>query len=82
MTRPIFTAAFWADAGERALSTAAQAAVAVIGVDALVSIAAIDWPEVGGIAATAAALSILKSLIAVNVGAPDASLVPAGKHVA
>jgi len=79
----IFTAMFWKDAAERAVATAAQALVAVLGVDGL------DWLQIDGrgIAATAAGaavLSVLKSLVASRVNDPDsASLVDLpGKHAA
>lgn len=82
----LFTTRFWADAAERAITTAAQSAIAVIGVDALTPIIEVDWAGVGGIAATAAVLSVLKSLVASQVGDTSASLVaPAksgGRHVA
>jgi hypothetical protein len=79
----VFTAAFWKDAAERAVATAAQALIAVLGVDGL------DWLQVDakGIAATAsgaALLSVLKSLVASKVNDPDsASLVDLpGRHAA
>lgn len=58
-----------ADAAERAVSTAAQTAIAVIGVDAVtqhVSIADVDWPLVAGAAGLAAVLSVLKTLAALR----------------
>jgi len=63
------------DAAERAVSTAAQTAIAVIGVDAVtqgVSIAEVDWPLVAGAAALAGVLSVLKTLAALRTtGTPS-----------
>ena len=58
----MWTKQFWQAVAERAISTAAEAAAAAIGVSA-VAIQTIDWPTVLGIAATAALLSALKNLI-------------------
>lgn len=58
--------AFWKAAAERAIATAAQAALAFIVVDSVpVNALILDWPTIGGIAAGGAVLSVLKSL-AVN----------------
>jgi len=54
--------AFWASAGERAIKTFAQTALALLGASQLVSVVAIDWAEVGGVAALAAILSLLTSV--------------------
>ncbi|MCS0491195.1 holin [Curtobacterium flaccumfaciens] len=79
------------DAAERAVSTAAQTAVAVIGVDAAtqhLSIVAVDWPLVAGAAALAGVLSVLKSLAALGTtGTPSLALKDPtkrkrGEHVA
>ncbi|MDR2486456.1 MAG: holin [Clostridiales Family XIII bacterium] len=51
---------WWACAGTRAVKTAAQTAVAVIGTSFL--LADVDWLVVGSAAALAAALSLLTSL--------------------
>ena len=45
----------------RAVKTAAQALVTLIGAD-LVSIVALDWPHMIGVAATMAAVSLLTSI--------------------
>jgi hypothetical protein len=58
----IMTAAFWKSAGERAIKTAAQAAIAVIGAGQFLSAVEVNWSEVGGIALLAGALSILTSI--------------------
>lgn len=57
----MFTRAFWSAVLERALKTAAQSAVLVIGAaqfDAL----AVSWPEVGGFALGGFVLSVLTSV--------------------
>ena len=57
----IFTRAFWIDAAERAIKTAAQAAVALIGA-VQVSIIALDGGAIVGVAATAGLVSLLTSI--------------------
>lgn len=58
----IWSRAFWAAAGERALRTAAQAAVGAIGADVLVGVTGINWAFVGSVAALGAILSVLMSV--------------------
>lgn len=57
----MFTRAFWAAALERALKTAAQSAVLVIGADQFNALA-VSWPEVGGFALGGFVLSLLTSV--------------------
>ncbi|NMW88043.1 holin [Mobiluncus curtisii] len=52
---------FWAGAAERAIKTLAQAALALIGTNA-VDITRLDWAHILAVAATAAVVSILTSL--------------------
>ena len=59
----IMTVAFWKSAGERAIKTFAQAAIAVIGTDQLISVLDVNWPQVAGVAALAAVLSLLTSIV-------------------
>lgn len=67
---------FLKDLAERALSTAAQAALAVVALDTFNLVSPMDLRHLGLVAATAALLSVLKSLAARQVGDPDdASLV-------
>lgn len=59
----IMTVAFWKSAGERAIKTAAQAAIAILGADQLVSAVDVSWTEVGGVALFAGILSVLTSIV-------------------
>lgn len=72
---------FWRDAGERALKSAAQAAIVVFGGDAI-NVWAIDWQQSTGVVLSAALLSILTSIVSANVGETGtASLVEStGRH--
>lgn len=73
--------AFWAAAVERAIKTAAQAAVLAVGAGALAADArgvdalAVDWLAVASFAAGGAALSLLSSIGtgAVTDGTPSAN---------
>lgn len=69
----ILSRAFWTATLERAVSTAAEAAVLVLGADQL-NVMQADWPTVGGFAAGGFVLTVLKALIAANVGDPGPSL--------
>ena len=57
----MFTRAFWSAALERAIKTAAQSAVLVIGADQFTALA-VSWPEVGGFALGGFVLSVLTSV--------------------
>ena len=63
----MFTLAFWKAATERAVKTAAQTLVLLIGAGT-VGITALNWPELLGLAGTAALLSVLTSVVS---GATD-----------
>lgn len=67
------TKAFWLDALERAVKTAAQAVIASGLISAAVSI---DWQAITGIGLTAALLSVLTSIGSARVGDDSPSLVP------
>lgn len=70
-------------AGVRALKTAAQSFVACIGTSA-VNIVDLDWPQIIGIAATAAVLSICTSIAGIaeaDDGASLPSIVKSSKQV-
>lgn len=58
----IFTQAFWSFAGERAIKTFAQTAVASLGAGS-VGLLAIDWVNLLSISGGAAFLSVLTSVI-------------------
>lgn len=58
--KKVFTKEWWAAAGIRALKTAAQTAVASIGVAAVIS--EVDWIAVGSAALLAGVLSLLTSV--------------------
>lgn len=59
----LFTKAFWADTTERAVSTAAQAVVAVVGVDQVIPNAfTLDYKVLAGVAAGGALAALVKSL--------------------
>jgi hypothetical protein len=55
-----FTKAFWNYAGERAIKTAAQTALATIGTATMIT--EIDWAGIFSIVATATLLSLLTSV--------------------
>jgi hypothetical protein len=54
--------AYWAFAGERAVKTVAQVAIATIGVSA-VGILDVDWAQVASVAALAGVMSLLTSVL-------------------
>lgn len=73
---PMFNGAFWKDTAERVVVTAAQALLAVIGVEVFKPNAVDSWTAAGWIVLLAALASLLKCLIASRVGGSDnASLV-------
>lgn len=74
---------FWKDVAERAASTAAQSAIALLGADGF-DLLAVDVVDVLGVSLGGAVLSVLKSLVASRVHDPvSASLVDLpGKHAA
>lgn len=69
----IFTGSFWKATAERALSTAAQSALLVLGADQIDALQA-DWELVAGFAAGGFVLAVLKALAASKVGAVGPSL--------
>lgn len=54
--------AFWASAGERAIKTVAQTALALLGSSQVISAIEVDWSEVGGVSLLAGILSLLTSI--------------------
>jgi hypothetical protein len=73
----MLTWSFWKDALERSAKTAAQALLSLwlVG-DVLFNVLAVDWGQAFGIAAGAAVISLLTSIVSAPVGdAGTASLV-------
>lgn len=62
----MWTKTFWKATAERAVSTAAQAAILVLGADQIDALDA-DWRLVGGFALGGAVLATLKALAAQRV---------------
>lgn len=59
---------YWAFAGERAVKTVAQVAIATIGVGA-VGILDVDWVNVASVSALAGVMSLLTSVLTYDKGA-------------
>ena len=80
MTRHLFRLAFWADAAERAIKTAAQVALVAIGQDAVgADLWGANLGNVAALAASAALVSLLTSIASARVpGMSPASVVPPG----
>ncbi|MGO3895342.1 holin [Brevibacterium aurantiacum] len=70
---------FWKGSIERAIRTAAQTAIALIGTDQ-VGILNLDWAQIGSVTATATLLSILMSIAGGGTGSgpsfTDAETIP------
>lgn len=66
----MFTRQFWPKAFERAVKSAAQAALLVLGADQINAMQA-NWGDVGGFALGGAVLSLLTSLVTSGVGPDD-----------
>lgn len=71
----MFTKLFWRDTAERVVSTAAQAAIAVLTADGVVGVADVDFEAGASIVALAALVSFLKAIVAGK--ATDESVSPA-----
>jgi hypothetical protein len=59
---------YWAFAGERAVKTVAQVAIATIGVNA-VGLLDVDWVQVLSVSALAGVMSLLTSVLTYDKGA-------------
>lgn len=59
----MFTGLFWKDAAERFVKTFAQALLAIFLVAPQTPIIGFDWPSALGLAATAAVISLLTSIV-------------------
>ena len=66
----MFTKAFWLAALERAVKTAAQSALLVLGAEQINALNA-DWADVAGFALGGAVLSVLTSVASNSVGGHD-----------
>lgn len=73
---PIYTATFWADLGERVITSAAGGAAAVAAAGAFNLLAVTSWQELAVGAGTAALISLVKGIAASRVGTGSASLTP------
>lgn len=69
MSRPLFTGSFWLDALERAIKTAAQTILGLIGTN-VTDVTALNWQEVGIVTGVTAGLSILTSIVSSGIGEP------------
>lgn len=66
MVNTLYSLAFWRDATERALKTAAQSAVIALGGDAF-NVWAVDWAGVSGVSLGGAVLSVLTSVASAGI---------------
>ena len=72
----MFTKKFWRDTTERAISTAGEGMLLVVGADGF-NVLTADWQNLLGGAAGGALLAVLKALIASRIGSSEsASLDP------
>lgn len=66
----MFTVKFWKQAAERAVKSAAQAALGLWVGDQVFNAWQADWAKAGGVAAGAVVLSLLTSAASAGVGQP------------
>lgn len=72
--------AFWTGAFDRAIKSFAQALLLLWGADEGLSILEIQFPQSLGVAAGAAVLSLLTSIVSAPVGEPQTtSMLPGGR---
>jgi hypothetical protein len=74
MARPLLTLTFWLDALERAIKTAAQTVLGLIGVN-VTDVTSLDWKEIAVAAAFTTGLSILTSIVSSGIGEPGTASV-------
>lgn len=65
--RPLLTATFWLDALERAVKTAAQTVIGLVGTN-VIAVTTLDWQEVGIATLFTSGLSILTSIVSSGIG--------------
>ncbi|MCH5645176.1 holin [Gordonia sp. ABSL49_1] len=63
----MFSVSFWKDAGERAVKSAAQAAMLAVGGDTI-NVWSLDWVTVAGVGLGGGVLSLLTSLASERIG--------------
>jgi hypothetical protein len=74
MARPLLTLTFWLDALERAIKTAAQTVLGLIGVN-VTDVTSLDWKEIAVATAFTTGLSILTSIVSSGIGEPGTASV-------
>ena len=74
MARPLFTATFWLDTLERAVKTAAQSLLSLVGVNA-VDVVSLNWQEMLITTGVATGLSVLTSIVSSGIGEPGTASV-------
>ena len=74
MARPLLTGSFWLDTLERAIKTAAQTLLGLIGTN-VVDVTSLDWQEVGIAVGFTTALSVLTSIVSSGIGEPGTASV-------
>jgi hypothetical protein len=74
MARPLLTLTFWLDAFERAIKTAAQTVLGLIGVN-VTDVTSLDWKEIAVATAFTTGLSILTSIVSSGIGEPGTASV-------
>ncbi|MEU5549190.1 holin [Micromonospora sp. NPDC047793] len=74
----MFTSKFWKGAAERAAKSSAQALLLLWGGDVVFSAWQADWLAAGGVAAGAAVLSLLTSVVSAAGGEPDSPSLVSG----
>ncbi len=69
MSRPLLTGTFWLDTLERAIKTAAQTLLALVGVN-VTDVASLNWQEMAITTAVSTGLSVLTSIVSSGIGEP------------
>ena len=73
----IYSRAFWRDASERSVKSAAQAAILALGGSA-VNVLTLDWATLAGAAGGGALLSLLTSLASAGITGRDSASLAGG----
>lgn len=74
----MFTIAFWKDAAERAMKTAAQAVIAGLAIGEGFNAFAVDWQLALGLALGGALLSVLTSIASIGFSEPGTASLARG----